>query len=132
MTVEASLSKCAHPPRSNRPRSSSSGPPGPCITASTETCVVVVSFMVAVPFSLSPQLDDALLGADRPADEVAPCVIGQSAEHAVEVRRGDLHGYNHMGVLKPCQGPPSRHRRSGRTPQRHPAAVKLNHVARRA
>src|SRR6266851_4065750 len=52
MTVEASLSKCAHPPRSNLPRSSSSRPPGPCITPSTETCVVVVSFMVAVPFSL--------------------------------------------------------------------------------
>src|SRR4051794_22117103 len=53
MTVPASLSKCAHPRRSNTPRSSSSGPPGPCITPSTETCVVVVSFMVAVPFSLS-------------------------------------------------------------------------------
>src|SRR5919198_6068898 len=52
MTVEASLSKCAHPPRSNRPRSSSSGPPGPCITPSTETCAVVVSLMAAAPFSL--------------------------------------------------------------------------------
>src|SRR5947208_16504645 len=52
MTVPASLSKWAHPPRSNTPRSSSSGPPGPCITPSTETCVVVVSFMVAVPLSL--------------------------------------------------------------------------------
>src|SRR5207244_3855592 len=52
MTVPASLSKWAHPPRSNTPRSSSSGPPGPCITPSTETCVVVVSFMVAAPFSL--------------------------------------------------------------------------------
>src|SRR5437879_2611684 len=53
MAVPASSSKWAHPPRSNTPRSSSSGPPGPCITPSTETCVVVVSFMVAVPFSLS-------------------------------------------------------------------------------
>src|SRR6266480_1030430 len=52
MIVPASLSKWAHPPRSNTPRSSSSGPPGPCITPSTETCVVVVSFMVAVPFSI--------------------------------------------------------------------------------
>src|SRR6266478_5866852 len=50
MTVPASLSKWAHPPRSNTPRSSSSGPPGACITPSTETCVVVVSFMVR-PFS---------------------------------------------------------------------------------
>src|SRR5437762_314553 len=45
MTFPPSLSKWAHPPRSNTPRSSSSGPPGPCITPSTETCVVVVSFM---------------------------------------------------------------------------------------
>src|SRR6266508_4274780 len=52
MTVEASSSKCANPPRLNRPRSSSSGPPGPCMTPSTETCAVVVSFMVAFPFSL--------------------------------------------------------------------------------
>src|SRR6478672_12371740 len=35
----------AHPPRSNPPRRSSSGPPFPCITPSTETSVVVVSFM---------------------------------------------------------------------------------------
>src|SRR2546430_4402194 len=53
IAVPASLSKWAHPPRLNVPRSSSSGPPGPCITPSTETCVVVVSFMVGVPFSLS-------------------------------------------------------------------------------
>src|SRR6266566_5065352 len=50
MTVPASLSKWAHPPRSNTPCSSSSGPPGACITPSTETCVVVVSFMFH-PFS---------------------------------------------------------------------------------
>src|SRR5205814_10235474 len=50
MAVPASLSKWAHPPRSNAPCSSSSGPPGPCITPSTETCVVVVSFMIGVPF----------------------------------------------------------------------------------
>src|SRR6266542_4439213 len=41
----------AHPPRSNPPLRSSSGPPRPCITPSTETFVVVVSFMVAGPFS---------------------------------------------------------------------------------
>src|SRR6266545_1120305 len=52
MTVPASLSKWAHPPRSNTPRSSSSGPPGPCITPSTETCVVVVSFMASSLLSL--------------------------------------------------------------------------------
>src|SRR6478735_6350799 len=49
MTVPASWSKWAQPPRSKTPRSSSSGPPGPCITPSTETCVVVVSFMVSAP-----------------------------------------------------------------------------------
>src|SRR5215207_3347984 len=45
----ASLSNSglAHPPRSNPPLVS--GPPFPCITPSTETCVVVVSFMIAVP-----------------------------------------------------------------------------------
>src|SRR5829696_157604 len=42
----------AHPPRSNPPLRSSSGPPSPCITPSTETLVLVVSFMVGAPFSL--------------------------------------------------------------------------------
>src|SRR5215213_2452995 len=36
----------AHPPRSNPPLRSSSDPPSPCITPSTETFVLVVSFMV--------------------------------------------------------------------------------------
>jgi hypothetical protein len=47
-----SKSGVVHPPRSNPPLRSSSGEPIPCITPSTETNVVVVSFMVAVPFSL--------------------------------------------------------------------------------
>src|SRR6266511_4962636 len=80
MTVEASSSKCAHPPRSNRPRSSSSGPPGPCITPSTETCAVVVSFIVVAPLSLGlagsrgrsmrPDRGAVLIGRSRvrPAD----------------------------------------------------------------
>src|SRR3712207_4277248 len=42
----------AHPPRSKPPLRSSSGPPSPCITPSTETLVLVVSFMVGAPFSL--------------------------------------------------------------------------------
>ena len=42
----------AHPPRSNPfLRSSSEAPPFPCITPSTVTCVMTVSFMIAVPFS---------------------------------------------------------------------------------
>src|SRR5947209_156660 len=50
----ASLSNsgATHPPRSNPPLRSSSGPPSPCITPSTVTIVLVVSFMIAVPFSL--------------------------------------------------------------------------------
>src|SRR5215204_7743148 len=40
-----------HPPRSNPPLRSSSGAPSPCITPSTVTIVVVVSFTVAAPFS---------------------------------------------------------------------------------
>src|SRR5215472_12995627 len=78
MTVEASLSKCAHPPRSNRPRSSSSGPPGPCITPSTETCVVVVSFMVAVPYSLSSSLVGWLTWSQRlSSGSSAGCFFGE-------------------------------------------------------
>src|SRR5437868_10191894 len=67
MTIPDSLSKWAHPPRSNTPRSSSSGPPGPCITPSTETCVVVVSFMVATPSLLSVSLVGWSQRAPRPA-----------------------------------------------------------------
>src|SRR5207302_2842590 len=54
------------------------------------------------------QLEDALLSVDRPADDVAPRVIRQGAEHAVEVGRSDLHRYNHT-VVSPAAssvGPP--------------------------
>src|SRR6266576_2800169 len=67
MTVPASTSKWAHPPRSNTPRSSSSGPPGPCITPSTETCVVVVSFMSQ---SLLAEFVGVRLLLDRGADRI--------------------------------------------------------------
>src|SRR5438477_12338342 len=39
----------AHPPRSKPPLRSSSGPPNPCITPSTETLVVVVNLMTWSP-----------------------------------------------------------------------------------
>src|SRR5215218_6453654 len=55
MNVMVSLSNTpmAHPPRSNPfLRSSSDAPPFPCITPSTVTCVMVVSFIIVVPFSL--------------------------------------------------------------------------------
>jgi len=42
----------AQPPRSNPfARSSSDAPPFPCTTPSTVTCVMVVSFMITVPFT---------------------------------------------------------------------------------
>ena len=49
--VMASLSNSglAHPPRSNPGSRSGCRPPFPCITPSTETCVVVVSFMTRFP-----------------------------------------------------------------------------------
>jgi hypothetical protein len=54
-----SNSGLAHPARSN-PTSSTFGPPFACITPSTETCVVVVSFMIAVPVSSGPPLAGGL------------------------------------------------------------------------
>src|SRR3954447_26382291 len=54
MNVRVSLSPTprAHPPRSNPfLRSSSDAPPFPCITPSTVTCVMVVSFMVRPLYS---------------------------------------------------------------------------------
>src|SRR5437763_9385297 len=69
----------AHPPRSNPPLRSSSGPPRPCITPSTETFVVVVSFMSWAPSrwlgrrSIRPDRRADLIGLlyrgyDRPVD----------------------------------------------------------------
>src|SRR3989442_7039533 len=53
--VSLSHPPMAHPPRSNPIlRSSSDAPPFPCITPSTVTCVMVVSFIVAVPFPWGP------------------------------------------------------------------------------
>src|SRR5258708_31673593 len=44
------------------------------------------------------QLDDALLGADGAADDVAPRLIGQRAEHAVEVCEG---GRRNDAIIQP-------------------------------
>src|SRR5437868_2284841 len=44
------------------------------------------------------QLDDALVGADRAADDVAPRLIGERAEHAIKHGRRDVHIYNRMVV----------------------------------
>src|SRR3712207_9339974 len=43
----------AHPPRPNPPLRSSSGPPSPCITPSTERFVLVVSFMALLSLAVS-------------------------------------------------------------------------------
>src|SRR2546426_12708703 len=51
MKVQPSSSACAavQPPRSNPPRRSSSGPPGPWYTPSRVTIIDAVSFMVIAP-----------------------------------------------------------------------------------
>ena len=46
----------------NPPLRFSSGPPFPCTTPSTETCVVGVSFMIVVPFSLGFSYGAPLVG----------------------------------------------------------------------
>jgi len=58
----ASLSNSGvtHPPRSNPPLRSSSGPPSPCITPSTETIVVTVNFMWVRP----PERAETLRSSD--------------------------------------------------------------------
>ena len=73
----ASLSNSgrAHPPRSNPPLRSSSDPPSPCITPSTETCVRVVSFMVADPFS--PGL--VVVGLDRTSAPISSAVASHAS-----------------------------------------------------
>src|SRR5262249_22935797 len=52
------------------------------------------------------ELDDALVGGDRAAHDVAASVVRKSAEHAIEVTEGGrraLHEYNHMVVPSMCQ-----------------------------
>src|SRR6266498_1602503 len=51
--ASSSKSGLAHPPRSIPGSSFSSRPPFACITPSTETWVLVVSFIVAAPSSLT-------------------------------------------------------------------------------
>src|SRR6476659_1150004 len=61
----------AHPPRSNPfLRSSSDAPPFPCITPSTVTCVMVVSFIIAVPFPWGRPLAGGLTPATNTAGPI--------------------------------------------------------------
>src|SRR3712207_5239407 len=61
----------AHPPRSNPPLRSSSDPPRPCITPSTETFVFVVSFMVVLSLACCfyPEHTEVVLKNNRPVTE---------------------------------------------------------------
>src|SRR6266566_9536608 len=67
-----SLSGMTHPPRSKPPLRSSSGPPSPCITPSTETLVMVVSFTIVVPFSTTPSSSVVALIRGRPRGRLHP------------------------------------------------------------
>src|SRR4051812_18205037 len=109
MNVMASLSKfpMAHPPRSNSPLRSSSGPPPPCITPSTETCVVVVSLMVAVPSrwfgrrSVRPDRRTELIGLARSVPQFVLC-----AEHG---RTSAMHSCSHAPLLRDLGDDPRCH-----------------------
>src|SRR5947209_12643937 len=95
----------AHPPRSKPPLRSSSGPPNPCTTPSTETLVVVVNLMSWSPRrktasptdprleALSPHVDhlnvavgerEGEVAADSwgPRGRVDPIVLGQEIGRA--------------------------------------------------
>src|SRR5689334_24238109 len=69
-----SLPACAHPPRPNSPRVSSSGRAGACITPSSDRWVMTVSFRMAVflsrrdlsfPTRTRPARIDIRSGAER-------------------------------------------------------------------
>ena len=109
--VSLSANPMAHPPRSNPfLRSSSDAPPFPCITPSTVTCVMVVSFMIAVPFSLgaplvgglSPLLRTPLPRSDtasRISFEDFVAVVSRSDSDPIARRfRGDCAPLPHVRV----------------------------------
>ena len=73
---------------------------------------------------MAGQLDDALVGVDRASDDVAPRVIRQGAEQAVEVGRSDLYIYNHTVVSARRQDP------DGSPAARGMAAADSNHIAK--
>jgi hypothetical protein len=56
MNRPVSSSKCgtSQPPRSNPPLRSSSGPPGPCMTPSTDRNVVSVTCIIVLPLRFVP------------------------------------------------------------------------------
>src|SRR5438093_8475364 len=89
--ASSSNSGATHPPRSNPPLRSSSAAPSPCITPSTVTIVMVVSFMVA-PLDLAV---DGFFGEDGIdlADGLAQSLVrapGQGLLHGLGAGEHDL------------------------------------------
>src|SRR5688572_3225853 len=65
-----------HPPRSNPPRRSSSGPPGPWYTPSTLSIIDAVSFMVIAPSHRGRRwLDDRPNGGSSATASIAPPTV---------------------------------------------------------
>src|SRR6266545_7953127 len=91
--VSSSNTPIAHPPRSNPPlRSSSDAAPFPCITPSTVTCVMVVSFMGFLQSGLrreAEQLVDLAGGGGHAGVHAR----GEHLLHRLDTgpRRGDGH-----------------------------------------
>src|SRR5215212_171540 len=95
----------AHPPRSNPALRSSSDPPRPCITPSTEMFVFVVSFMV--PFLslvvLSSDPDGRTRRSHRSWHDPCGGSCRASAEqgpHVGDVVVGDRHREHGLGLLE--------------------------------
>src|SRR2546423_5468624 len=88
----------AHPPRS-KPflRSSSDAPPLPCITPSTVTCVMVVSFMSPVLLrwlgrrSIRPDRRTDLIGhGTRGSTDLADTACVDVVEESADVKAGEV------------------------------------------
>src|SRR4029450_6678285 len=116
--VSLSLYGMAHPPRSNPPLRSSSRPPSPCITPSTVTIVVVVSF-TAAPFSMVVRRDlvsstgfsqDLVDLTDRLRQALLRAHGGQQLLHGLDARELALD--RHPGPA--AAGLPARHPRGRR------------------
>src|SRR6266540_630989 len=115
----------AHPPRSNPPLRSSSGAPSPCITPSTETCVVVVSFMIVVPFLLgSVPFGAPLVGGRSPLLRTPLPRSDTASRISFEVPVG-AHHRGDLGRRRVRSDGPSR-------PDRVPSAVAVTLPRRRA
>src|SRR5437762_6135936 len=114
LPVSSSNRGATHPPRSNPPLRSSSGPPGPCITPSTDTNVVTVSFISSTP-GPPPSAGDAIrdVGGERRLQdahglegEVLREALEQAlagAQHDRRNRQGELLRSEERRVGKECR-----------------------------